>query len=88
MPSKQKILIVDDDANIAELISLYLTKEFYEVQIVEDGEQALQVFNTFQPKSDPSGSDASGNRRLPGVPGDPHPLQHPHHHALRQRGDF
>ena len=49
MPSKQKILIVDDDANIAELISLYLTKEFYEVQIVEDGEQALQVFNTFQP---------------------------------------
>ena len=49
MPSKQKILIVDDDANIAELISLYLTKEFYEVQIVEDGEQALQIFNTFQP---------------------------------------
>ena len=27
MPSKQKILIVDDDYNIAELISLYLTKE-------------------------------------------------------------
>lgn len=49
MPSKQKILIVDDDANIAELISLYLTKEFYEVQIVEDGEKALQVFDTFQP---------------------------------------
>lgn len=49
MASKQKILIVDDDANIAELISLYLTKEFYEVQIVEDGERALQVFDTFQP---------------------------------------
>lgn len=49
MASKQKILIVDDDANIAELISLYLTKEFYEVQIVEDGEQALQVFDTFKP---------------------------------------
>lgn len=49
MPAKQKILIVDDDTNIAELISLYLTKEFYEVQIVEDGEQALQVFDTFQP---------------------------------------
>ena len=27
MVSKQKILIVDDDNNIAELISLYLTKE-------------------------------------------------------------
>ena len=49
MASKQKILIVDDDANIALLISLYLTKEFYEVQIVEDGEKALQVFDTFQP---------------------------------------
>ena len=49
MASKQKILIVDDDANIAELISLYLTKEFYEVRIVEDGEQALQVFDSFQP---------------------------------------
>ena len=46
MPAKQKILIVDDDTNIAELISLYLTKEFYQVQIVEDGEQALQVFDT------------------------------------------
>ncbi len=49
MVNKQKILIVDDDNNIAELISLYLTKEFYEVQIVEDGEQALQVFDTFKP---------------------------------------
>ena len=27
MVNKQKILIVDDDNNIAELISLYLTKE-------------------------------------------------------------
>ncbi len=49
MATKQKILIVDDDSNIAELISLYLTKEFYDVQIVEDGEKALQVFDTFQP---------------------------------------
>lgn len=49
MASKQKILIVDDDSNIAELISLYLTKEFYEVQIVGDGEKALKVFDTFQP---------------------------------------
>ena len=29
MVSKQKIMIVDDDNNIAELISLYLTKEFF-----------------------------------------------------------
>ena len=49
MAAKQKILIVDDDANIAELISLYLTKECYETMIVNDGEEALSVFNTFQP---------------------------------------
>ena len=49
MTAKQKILIVDDDANIAELISLYLTKECYETMIVNDGEEALSVFKTFQP---------------------------------------
>ena len=49
MAAKQKILIVDDDTNIAELISLYLTKECYEVQIVTDGEQALRVFDSFAP---------------------------------------
>ena len=42
--SKQKILIVDDDNNIAELISLYLTKECYDTKIVNDGEQALIAF--------------------------------------------
>ena len=45
MAAKQKILIVDDDANIAELISLYLTKECYETMIVNDGEDALSVFD-------------------------------------------
>ncbi len=49
MTSKQKILIVDDDNNIAELISLYLTKECFETKIVNDGEQALKEFAAFQP---------------------------------------
>lgn len=49
MAEKQRILIVDDDANIAELISLYLNKECYETQIVYDGEQALRAFPTFAP---------------------------------------
>lgn len=49
MASKQKILIVDDDNNIAELISLYLTKECYETQIVNDGESALTAVVVFQP---------------------------------------
>ncbi len=49
MVAKQKILIVDDDNNIAELISLYLTKECFETKIVNDGEQALKEFQTFRP---------------------------------------
>ncbi|MBQ2800076.1 MAG: response regulator transcription factor [Lachnospiraceae bacterium] len=49
MAAKQKILIVDDDNNIAELISLYLTKECFETQIVNDGEEALATFDTFEP---------------------------------------
>ena len=49
MAEKQRILIVDDDANIAELISLYLMKECYETKIVGDGEEALKVFPEFKP---------------------------------------
>ncbi|CDD64666.1 dNA-binding response regulator ResD [Firmicutes bacterium CAG:882] len=47
--AKQKILIVDDDNNIAELISLYLMKECFDTMIVEDGEQALEQFTQYQP---------------------------------------
>ncbi len=47
--AKQKILIVDDDNNIAELIFLYLTKECFECMIVNDGEAAVSAFSSFQP---------------------------------------
>ena len=49
MPAKQRILIVDDDNNIAELISLYLTKECFDTKIVNDGESALTAVETFKP---------------------------------------
>lgn len=49
MASKQKILIVDDDVNIAELISLYLTKECYDTRMVHDGEEALSVYEQYEP---------------------------------------
>ena len=49
MVTKQKILIVDDDENIAELISLYLTKECFDTMIVHDGEEALTAFESYQP---------------------------------------
>ena len=49
MAEKQRILIVDDDYNIAELISLYLTKECFETTIVNDGESALTAVDSFAP---------------------------------------
>lgn len=49
MADRQKIMVVDDDGNIAELISLYLTKECFETQIAEDGETALKLFTEFKP---------------------------------------
>ncbi|MBR3645059.1 MAG: response regulator transcription factor [Lachnospiraceae bacterium] len=49
MANKQKILIVDDDENIAELISLYLTKECYETMIVNDGISAINAYKSFNP---------------------------------------
>ena len=49
MVNRQKILIVDDDSNIAELISLYLTKECFETMIAGDGESALLLADSFAP---------------------------------------
>lgn len=47
--NKQKILIVDDDENIAELISLYLNKECFDTKMVYNGEDALTAFDSYQP---------------------------------------
>jgi DNA-binding response OmpR family regulator len=49
MDIKSKILIVDDDANIAELISLYLEKEGYNTNIVNNGIDAISSFKTYIP---------------------------------------
>ena len=49
MINRQKILIVDDDENIAELISLYLTKEFFETKIVKNGMEAINECDSWQP---------------------------------------
>ena len=49
MAEKQKILIVDDDNNIAELVSLYLIKECFDAFITNDGEAALAAIQSYQP---------------------------------------
>jgi len=46
---KQRILIVDDDENIAELISLYLIKECFSTEIAYNGTDALKLVETFEP---------------------------------------
>lgn len=60
---KTKILIVDDEKHIAELISLYLTKEGFETREVYDGRKAMDEFYSFKPEL------ALLDLMLPGVDG-------------------
>ena len=55
MSEKQKILIVDDDNNIAELISLYMTKECFDTCICNDGESAVATFKEYKPNEEWAG---------------------------------
>ncbi len=45
----EKILVVDDDQNICELLRLYMEKEGYNVAIANDGVQALTTYRQFNP---------------------------------------
>lgn len=49
MEAKNKILIVDDDENITELIALYLEKEGYATKSVNNGTDAIDVFKSYLP---------------------------------------
>ena len=44
-----KILIVDDDTNICELLRLYIEKEGFETSIAHDGETAIEMFDAVSP---------------------------------------
>ena len=44
-----KVLVVDDDNNICELLKLYLEKEGYNVLISHDGDEAVVKFNALRP---------------------------------------
>ena len=44
-----KILVVDDDRNICELLRLYIEKEGFEVAIANDGRKALEMFESEKP---------------------------------------
>ncbi len=49
MSGKSKILVIDDDVNICELVRLYLEKEGWEVHTVYNGEKAVKVFSDIAP---------------------------------------
>ena len=49
MAANQKILIVDDDEHISELISLYLIREGYDTKEVHDGKSAVDTFASYNP---------------------------------------
>ena len=46
---KTKVLIIEDDENIAELIRLYLEKEGFEVRRANDGRTGVSAFHEFSP---------------------------------------
>ncbi|MEG2000877.1 MAG: response regulator, partial [Evtepia sp.] len=45
----RKVLVVEDDHNIAELLNLYLEKEGYETRMADDGGKALDLYRVFRP---------------------------------------
>ena len=45
----KKVLIVEDDGNIAELLHLYLEKEGFETQVAKDGGKGVELFRSFLP---------------------------------------
>ena len=44
-----KLLVVDDDPNISELLKLYFEKEGYEVKTAADGEEGVSTFKSIDP---------------------------------------
>ena len=45
----KKVLIVEDDSNIAELLNLYLEKEGFDPQVASDGGKGVERFRSFHP---------------------------------------
>jgi DNA-binding response OmpR family regulator len=61
--SKEKILVVDDEEDILELVRYNLDREGYKVTCATSGEEALKASVVRADRSDRPGSDASGDRR-------------------------
>ena len=53
----QKVLIVEDDSNIAELLHLYLEKEGFETKVAKDGGKGVEYFRSCLLYTSPSPRD-------------------------------
>ena len=83
-----KILVVDDDKNICELLRLYLVKEGYNVTLAYDGNAALAEFDKLKPDMVLLDVMMPRHGRLGSLPQNPGQQQDPHHHADRQGRDL
>ena len=63
----RKVLIVEDESNIAELINLYLEKEGYETMVAQDGGKGAGAIRALPARSGPAGHHASRDGRLGGA---------------------
>ena len=81
---KTKIMVVDDDPNIRELVRLYLEKEGFEVTCAERGDEAVKAFRAAPPNLMLLDVMLPGMDGLAGVPRSAQNFQHSHHHAHRQ----
>ncbi len=79
--SNEKILVVDDDKNICELLRLYLVKEGYGVTIANDGTAALQEFDKLHPDLVLLDVMMPGIDGWKSLPQDPPEQPDPHHYA-------
>ena len=47
--ARRRVLVVDDDRNIVQLVRMYLEKDGYQVAVAYEGTEALDVVRTFKP---------------------------------------
>ena len=83
-----KILVVDDELNICELLKLYLENEGYTVFTANDGQVCRDRLPAEGTGFGTAGHYVAQDGRLAGVPRDPQDLFRPHHHAHRQGRDL
>ena len=71
MPMAEKILVVEDERNIASFVSMYLKNARYHVDIARDGTEALQKADATKPDLVVLDLMLPGHRRARGLPPDP-----------------